>query len=121
MADVMWCCCQFTSSSALQCICSLLHDAWYSVAAPTADVPRQIHLEKGVTVNVVFGIKDIDRSNLTSGHVLSEKVVFTSVMPASHGLTLNSCSIARFPCNSTASLLMNIEGAGVALRLLLSK
>jgi len=44
--------------------------------APTANVPQQIHLEKGVTVKVVFGIKDIDRSGLPSGHVLSEKVLY---------------------------------------------
>ena len=46
----------------------------WRVAAPTANVPQQIHLEKGVTVYVVFGVKDIDRSGLTPGHVLSEKV-----------------------------------------------
>ena len=37
-------------------------------------MPRQIHLEKGVQVSVVFGIKDIDRSNVTAGHVWSEQV-----------------------------------------------
>ena len=41
---------------------------------PTADVPQLIHLEKGVQVSVVFGIKDIDRSNVTAGHVWSEQV-----------------------------------------------
>jgi len=44
------------------------------VPVPTGNVPRQIHLEKGVTVKVVFGIKDIDRSNVSAGHVWSEKV-----------------------------------------------
>jgi len=41
---------------------------------PTVNVPAQIKLEKGITINVVFGIKDIDRGNATAGHVLSEQV-----------------------------------------------
>jgi len=45
-----------------------------TVAVPTANVPQEFHLEKGVTVNVVFGIRDIDRRTLTPEHVLSEKV-----------------------------------------------
>ena len=50
-----------------------------AVTAVTAKVPQQINLEKGVTVDVVFGIKDIDRSNVSSGHVLSDKVRLRSI------------------------------------------
>ena len=32
------------------------------------------HLEFGASIHIVFGIKDIDRSGLTPGSVLSEKV-----------------------------------------------
>jgi len=52
-----------------------------------ANVARQIHLEKGVTVYVVFGIVDIDRSSLPAGHVLSEKG--TVVYDDSFALALN--------------------------------
>ena len=53
-----------------RCDCVFLHE----------DHP-QISLEKGITVQVVFGLDGIDRSNVTGNHVLSEKVcaVFFSV------------------------------------------
>jgi len=72
--------------------------------APAANIPHQIHLEKGVSVYVVFGIKDIDRSSLPAGHVLSEKgtVVyddaFTLAMNRSHVDKRTVSDLCRF-CN----------------------